>query len=83
MGGNTGNGQLPLNIFRRGPITYYSISYQQHKNFYDFFSEAVIENLLNSVYSKFNPDKDYKMQGYAEIVNQQQGDYIIAESPGV
>ena len=81
--GNRGNGQLPLNIFRRGPITYYSISYQQHKNVYDFFSEAVVENLLNSVYSRFNPDRYYKMQGYAEIVNQQQRDYKTAERPRV
>ena len=78
MGGNRGNGQLPLNILRRGPITYYTISYQEHKNFYDFFIE--IEDFLNSVYSMFNPDRDYKIQGYAEIINQQQGEYIIAEN---
>ena len=71
MGGNRRNDQLPLNILRR-PITYYMISYQQHKNFYDFFSEGVGEDFLSTVYSRFNPDGDYKMQGYAEIINQQQ-----------
>ena len=78
MGGNRGNGQLPLNILRRGPITYCTISYQEHKDFYNFFSE--IEDFLNSVYSRFNPDTDYKIQGYAEIINQQQGEYVIAEN---
>ena len=31
------NQQLPLNILKRGVITYYSINHFQHKNYYDFF----------------------------------------------
>ena len=57
IGGSRGNDQLPLNISRRGPITYYSISYAQHKNFYYFFSSEIVEDFLNSVYSKYKPDK--------------------------
>ena len=83
MGGNRGNGQLPVNILRRGPITYYTISYDQHKNFYDFFGERIVDDFLSSVYNRFNPDKEYKMQGYAEIINQQQGEFIIAENTRV
>ena len=83
MGGNRGNGQLPVNILRRGLITYYTISYDQHKNFYDFFNERIVDDFLSSVYNKFNPDKDYKIQGYAEIINRQQGEFIIAENTRV
>ena len=83
MGGNRGNGQLPVNILRRGPITYYTISYDQHKNLYDFFSERIVDGFLSSVYNRFNPDKEYKMQGYAEIINQQQCKFIIAENTRV
>ena len=35
---------------------------------------------MNSVYSRFVSDKEYKIQGYAEIINQQQGEFVIAES---
>ena len=34
--GGSRNQQLPLNILRMGPIIYYSINFQQHKNCYDF-----------------------------------------------
>ena len=39
MGGNRGNGQLPVNILKRGSITYYTITYEHHKNFDDFFGD--------------------------------------------
>lgn len=83
MGGNRGNGQLPTNILKRGPITYYTISYDQHKNFYDFFSEQIVSDFLSSVCNRFNPNGVHKIQGYAEIINQQQGEFIIAESSRV
>ena len=81
IGGNRGNGQLPVNILRKGTITYYTISYDQHKNFYDFLMREY--DFLSSVYNRFNPDKEYMIQGYAEIINQQQGEYIVAESTRV
>ena len=46
---------LPLNIISRGPITYYSINFDQHRNFYDFFSSDLVETFLNSVYQVFRP----------------------------
>ena len=39
MGGNRGNQQLPVNILKRGPIKYFTISYNQHKNFYNVSEE--------------------------------------------
>ena len=52
MGGEI-NQQLPVNILRRGPITYYSINYQQHKNFYGFFDEKIVKVFFNSVRNFF------------------------------
>ena len=79
MGGNRRNQQLPINILRRGAIIYFSINYNQHKNFYNFFQEQIVDEFLDSVYTRFNPDDQYKIQGYAEIINQKQGKFIIAE----
>ena len=69
-GGNRGNGQLPINILRRGQITYYTISFAQQWGFYNFFCKQIVVHLM-PVYNIFVPDKDYKIQGYAEIINQQ------------
>ena len=80
MEGNRGNQQWLINILRRSPIKYFTISYNQHKNFYNFFDEQIVDDFLNSVYGRFEPDDLYKIQGYAEIINQQQGEFIIAES---
>ena len=77
MGGSRGTYQLPLNVLKRRPITYYTITYEQHRNFYDFFSDQIVEDCLNSVYSRYNPDKENKIQDYAEIINQQRGEFII------
>ena len=70
---------LPLNIVKRGPITYYSINFNQHKTFYDFFSSDLVETFLNSVYQVFQPKKQCKFQGYAEIANQQTGEIILED----
>ena len=72
MGGSRGACQLPPNVLKRGPITYYTIIYEQHRNFYDFFSDQIVEDYLNSVYSRYNPDKENKIQDYAEVINQQE-----------
>ena len=42
-----------------------------------------MDNFLDSVYARFDPDDQYKIQGYAEIINQQQGEFIIAENTRV
>lgn len=83
IGGSRGNDQLPLNILRRGPLTYYSISYNQHNNFYNFFSSEIIKVFLNSVYSKYKPEKKNKIQGYFEIINQQRGDLVTVQDTRV
>lgn len=56
--GSSGSGtsKLPLDILRRGSITYYSISFDQHKNFYDSFSTGVVNTFLNSVYQLYRPN---------------------------
>ena len=70
---------LLLNINRRGPITYYSINFDQHKYFYNFCSGGLVETFLDSVYKVFHPKKECKFQGYAEIVNQQRGEIILED----
>ena len=70
MGGS--KNVLPLNTLIRGPITNYSINFNQHKNFYDFFSASVVDDFLNSVYNSFKAfNIKYRLQGYFELVNQQ------------
>ena len=83
MGGNRGNQQFSVNILRRGPIKYFTISSNQLKNFYNFFEEQIVDDFLNSVYARFEPNDQYKIQGYAEIINQQHGEFIVAESTRV
>ena len=40
-------------------------------------------DFLSSIYNRFNPDGEHAIQRYAEIINQQQGEFIIAESTSV
>ena len=70
---------LPINVLNRGPITHYSINFLQHKNFYDFFSSGIVDAFLESVYEIYRPLKENKIQGYAEIVNQQRGEIILED----
>ena len=69
---------LPLNILRRPPLTYYSINFEQHRNFYDFFSMNIVDIFLNNVYQVYQcSNKENKIQAYAEIINQQQGEIVL------
>ena len=68
-GGNRGNGQLQINVLKRGVITYYTTSFAQHGGFYNFYGEQIVDDFLMSVYNIFVPDKDYMIQGYAQIMN--------------
>ena len=68
------NQQLPVNILKRGLITYYPINFYQHKNFYDFFDEKIVDRFFNSVKELFVPacvGKKLKVQGYFEFKNYQ------------
>ena len=82
-GGSRLNQQLPINVLRRGPIKYFSVNYNQYKNFNNFFQETIVDDFLEAVYARFTPDDKYKIQWYAEIINQQQGKSIIFESARV
>ena len=77
------NQQLPLNVLKRGPITYFSINFNQLKDFYNFSEESIVDDFLHAVYTRFVPDGEIKIQGYAEIINQQQGDNVIFENKRV
>ena len=72
-GGSRNNVNTPLNILRRGIITYYSVNFDQHKSFYNFYSSDMVDDFLNVVYRTFKPSKNikYKFQAYFELVNQQ------------
>ena len=79
--GGTTNKQLPLNILKRGGITYYSISYFQHKNYYNYFvAEKIVDSFLNSFERSFVSTKKVKKQGYIELVNYQPSEVIKLEN---
>lgn len=71
MGGSRQNFQRPINVLKGGLTTYYTIANEQHKDFYDVFGDGIVENFLNSVYARYNPNKENKIQGYAKIINRQ------------
>ena len=80
MGGRRpGLSALPQNVLTRGPLTYYSINFEQHKNFYDFFNSSMVDVFLDSIYEIFRPNTEKKFQGYAEIVNQQRVEIILQD----
>ena len=80
MGGNRGprTSALPINVLKRGPVTYYSINFNQHKRFYDFFYQWN-SGCFFRVYEIYRPTKENKFQGCAEIINQQRGEIILED----
>ena len=79
-GGSRMNQQLPLNILKRSPITYFRVNFNQHKDFYNFFEQSIVDDFIDVVYVHFIPSGEDKVQGYAEIINQQQGEIIVSEN---
>ena len=69
---------LPINIFKRGPFTYYAINFNQHKNFYDFFTSEIVDDFLQSVYEVYQPQEN-KIQAFFEIIIQQRGELLTLE----
>ena len=65
-----------LNILHRGKIIYFSINYDQHKGFSDFFSSDMVSDFLDNVYKAFKPlpNMKYKFHAFFELVNQQKID---------
>ena len=84
--GGTINQQGPVNVLRRGPLIYYSINYDQYKNFYDFYDEGkIVDRFFNSVKDLFasGKSKKYKIQGYFEVKNYQQTEFVELENTRV
>ena len=77
--GGSKRSTLPINILKRGSITYFSINFTQHKNFYDFFKSDVVDDFLQSVYESYHPQKN-KIQAFFEIINQQRGEVILEDN---
>ena len=64
---------------RRGPVIYYSINCQQHKDFYD---EKIVNSFFDSVKECFAPNErvKFKMQGYIKIKNYQRTEMVELEN---
>ena len=79
------NQQLPVNILKRDPITYYSIKFQQHRNFYHFYDEKTVDSIFNSVKELFVPygNIEFKIQGYAELKTYRQTELVEFENTRV
>lgn len=82
-GGSATNQQPLTNVLGCGLITCFSVNYNQHKNFYNFFEESIADDFIELVYVRFVPAAQVKIQGYAEIINQQQGEVITSENKRV
>ena len=77
------NQQLPLKVLKRGPITYYSINFYQHENFYDFYDEKIVDRSFNSIRDLFvSGGKELKTQGF-ELKNYQQTEAAELENTRV
>ena len=50
------NQQPPVNILKRGLITYYSINFYQPEYFYNFYDEKIVDAFFNSVKNLFVSD---------------------------
>ena len=76
------NQQLPVNVLKSRPITYYSINFHQHKNFIDFYDEKTVDSFFNSVKELFvsAKGKEFKMQGYFELKNYPQTEIVELEN---
>ena len=81
--GYSRNQLLPINVVKRGPITYYSISFNQHREFYNFYEEQIVDDFLNSVYERFVTGKNFMFQGYFELINYQQTEIVNLENTRV
>ena len=75
------NQQPPVNILKRGLITYYSINFYQHEYFFNFYDEKIVDVFFNSDKNPFVSDgKEYKMQGYFELKNYQRTEPVELEN---
>ena len=73
------NQQLPVSILT---VIYYSINFQQQKDFYDFYDGKIVDSFFDSVKEHFVPNERVciKMQGYIEIKNYQRIETVELEN---
>ena len=72
--GGSANAQnnLPINALKRGPITYFSMNYSLHSNFYNLFNvEKTGDGFLEAVTQKFIPTDNVEVQVSIYLVNYQ------------
>ena len=64
---------------------YYSINFYQHKIFYDFFDDKIVDRFFNSVQGSFESvrGKEFNMQGYFELKHYHQTKIIELENTRV
>ena len=75
-----GLNNLLLNISKRSLITYYSINYFLHKNYYDFYdAKKTVNYFIFSVENKFVSNGKVNVQSPMELINYHQAktDQII------
>ena len=77
--GGRRNQQLPINFLKRGQIIY-CISFNQHKEFYNFYKEQIVDDVLNSVYKRFERGKKFKIK---DTLNNQQTEIVNFENTRV
>ena len=77
--GGRRNQQLPINFLKQGQIIY-SISFNQHKEFYNFYKEQIVDDVLNSVYKRFERGKKFKIK---DTLNNQQTEIVNFENTRV
>ena len=62
----------PINISRRGSVTYFLINFSLHSNFYNLFDgEKTIHDFIEVVRQKFVPNDNVEVQGSIYLVNYQ------------
>ena len=67
-----GSNNFPWNILKRSIITYYSINFSLHKNYYDFYNaEKTVNDFSFSVEKKFAVSGKVALQGPMELINYQ------------
>ena len=73
FGGRCPAANKPLNTLKRGKtLTIYSINFERHSNFYDFFnSEQIAEQFLNAIETNFVPEDYVEAQSSFSLINYQ------------
>ena len=55
LGGARKDRGAPLNLLKKGYITYYSVDFRQHNAHYDFYSSDMVDVFLDAVHRTFTP----------------------------